>query len=113
MSTEPLVVTFPDASAAEGNRLASSLAEALCDIDPSIVVDRHRERTDTQDFGAILGVVLGTAAATAVAKGLASWLARNSGAQIEIRRRGKVVLRATHLDSNDIPRIVEGLSRNE
>ena len=94
MLAESAIVTFPDASTAEGNRLANTLADALQDADPNIVVDRQRERPDTQDFGATLGVILGTAAATAVAKGIAAWLARNSGARIEIRRKGKVVLTA-------------------
>jgi hypothetical protein len=108
-----LVITFPESSTAEGNRLASTLADALRDVDPNIVVDRVRERPDTQDFGASLALILGTAAATAVAKGIAAWIARNSGAQIEIKRNGKVVLRAKHLDSRDVPRIAEALSMQE
>lgn len=79
MPNESLVVTFPAVSTAEGNRLASTLADALRDVDPDIVVDRQRERPDTQDFGATLAVILGTTAATAVAKGIAAWLARNRG----------------------------------
>jgi hypothetical protein len=110
MLTESLLFTFPDASVAEGNRLASSLADALQDMDPNIVVDRQRERADTQDFGATLAVILGTAAVTAVAKGIAAWLARNSGARIEIRRKGELVLLATHLDSQDVSRIAEALT---
>lgn len=113
MPTDALIVSFADASTAERNRLASTLAEALRDVDPSIVVDRQRERPDTQDFGASLAIMLGTAAATALAKGIAAWLARNSGARIEIRRKGKVVLTATHLDSKDVPRIAEALSSEE
>jgi len=57
-----------------------------------------------------LALVVGTAAATALAKGIAAWLARNSGARIEIRRKGKVVLVATHLDSKDVSRIAEAFS---
>src|SRR5215472_15795269 len=110
MSSSPLVIRFTDASTAEGNRLAGTLSEALRDVDPGIVVDRQKERPDTQDFGATLAVMLGTAAATALAKGIAAWLARNSGARIEIRRKGKVVLLATHLDSKDVPRLAEALS---
>lgn len=110
MPAESVIVAFPDATAAEGNRFANSLADILQDVDPNIVVDRQRERSETQDFGASLAVILGTAAATAVAKGIATWLARNSGARIEIRRKGKVVLTATHLDSKDVPRIAEAFS---
>ena len=113
MSFDPLVISFADASTAEGNRLASSLADVLRDVDPRITVNRERERADTQDFGATLAVVMGTAAATAVAKGIGAWLARNSGARIEIKRKGKLVLVATHLDSKDVPRIAEALSSEE
>lgn len=109
-ASESFIVTFPDATAAEANRLASTFADALREIDQSVVVDRQRERPDTQDFGATLAVILGTAAVTALAKGIAAWLARNSGARIEIRRHGKVVLTATHLDSKDVPRIAQALS---
>jgi hypothetical protein len=113
MPTEPLMINFPATSSAEGNRLASGLADALREVDPNIVVDRHRERPDTQDLGATLAVILGTAAVTAIAKGIGAWLARNSGARIEIRRRGKVILAATHLDSKDVAAIAEALSREE
>jgi hypothetical protein len=113
MPSEPLIFSFPDASAAEGNRLAANLADALRDVDPGITVDRRREQADTQDFGATLAVVLGTAAATALARGIASWLARNSGARIEIKRNGEVILSASHLDSKDVPRIAEAFSPKE
>ena len=110
MKAEPLIVTFPSATTAEGNRYASTLAEALREVHPSITVDRRRERAETQDFGASLALVLGTAAATEIAKGIAAWLARNSGAQIEIKRKGQVLLTATHLDSKDVPRIAKAFS---
>jgi len=108
-----LLLSFADSSTADGNRFAASLAEALRDVDNSVVVNRVRERSDTQDFGASLAVVLGTAAATAIAKGIAAWLARNSGARIEIRRRGKVILVASHLDSKDVPRLAEALTSDD
>jgi hypothetical protein len=111
MQLQPLIISFPDSSTAEGNRLAGALADALRDVTPEIEVEPRRDRPDTQDFGASLAIVLGTTAVTAVARGIAAWLARNSGAQIEIQRHGKVVLRATHLDSRDIPRIVQALSQ--
>lgn len=110
MPTHPLVITFPDASAAQGDQLAGSLAEALRDIDPNIEVARKRERPDTQDLGATLAVILAAPAVTELAKGIASWVARNSGARIEVRRNGEIVLSADHLDSKDVPRIVAALS---
>jgi hypothetical protein len=113
MESDPLLITFADASTAEGNRLASSLAEALRDLDPGIIVARERQRPDTQDFAASLAVILGTAAVNTVAKGLAAWLARNSGARIEIRRKGGVVLSASHLDSKGVSQIVKALSSGD
>lgn len=111
MSRDPLIVSFPGVSVAEVNRFASTLAETLRDVDPSIKVDRLRERADTQDLGATLALVLGTAAATEIAKGIRAWLARNSGARIEIRRNDEVVLVASYLDSKDAPQIAEALSK--
>jgi hypothetical protein len=111
--TEAIKITFPEVSSAEGNRFASTLAEVLRGVDPNVVVDRQRARPDTQDFGADLAVILSTAAATAVASGIGTWLAKNSGAKLEVWRKGKIVLRATHLDSKDVPRIAEALSRED
>jgi len=103
------VISFGDATTADGNRFAGSLSETLREVDATIHVERVRERPDTQDFGASLAVMLGTAAATALAKGIASWLARNSGARLEIRREGQIVMTASHLDSADVPKLVESL----
>lgn len=105
-----LTIDFPGASLAEGNRLAGSLAEALRDATPDVGVERQQLCANTQDFGASLAVIMGTAAATALAKAVATWLARNCGARIEIRRAGEVLLVATHLDSKDVPRIAEAFA---
>jgi len=113
MPTGPLIFSFSDATVAEGNRLAGSLAQTLRDIGPDISVERQRERPDTQDFGATLVVILGTTAVTALAKGIATWLARNSGASVEVKRDGNVVLSASHLDSQDVARIAEALSQSK
>ncbi len=104
------VLVFPDATTAEANRLAGTLADTVRDVDPGVVVERRRDRPDSQDFGASLAIMLGTAAATAVAKGISAWLARNSGVRIEIKRKGETVLVATHLDSKDISRLASLLS---
>jgi len=110
MPTEPLIFSFPSSTTAEGNRFADSLCEILRDADASVEIERQRERPDTQDFGATLAVIAGTAAATAVAKGIAAWLARNSGARLEIKRKGQTVLTLSHLDSADVAQIAKALS---
>lgn len=109
MPDTPIVFSFGDSTTAEGNRFAGTLAETLRGLDPTIHVERVRERSDTQDFGASLAVILGTTAVTALAKGIASWLARNSGAKIEIRREGQVVMTASNLDSADVPKLASAL----
>src|SRR5262249_17246116 len=98
-------IGFVGASSARGNQYAESLLRALRDVDPAVQAERARTREDTQHFGASLVLVLGTAAATAVAKGIASWMARNSGARIEITADGRVV--ATNLDSRDVAKIAD------
>jgi esterase/lipase superfamily enzyme len=113
-----IVVSFPHASLAERIRLASTLAETLRGIDPSVQVHVLRgygtssraflDRADTEDLEATLVVVLGTVPATEIAKAIGAWLARNSGAQIEIRRNDEVI--ASHLDSEDVPRIAAAVS---
>jgi hypothetical protein len=102
---DSFILSFSDVTTADGNRFAGSLASSLREADPNVSVERLRERADTQDFGASLAVILGTAAATAIAKGIATWLARNSGAKLEIRRNGKLVLSASQIDSKDVPKI--------
>jgi hypothetical protein len=109
MPETSVLISFPDSSSAEGNRFAGTLAETLLDLDPSIEVQRVREGSETQDFGATLVVVLGTTAVTALARGFGSWLARNSGARMEIRRGGEVVLTATYLNSADVPKLAAAL----
>lgn len=109
MGESPLIITFPGALAAEANRYAADLAATLRELDRDIKVEQQRDREDTQDLGATVAIILGTASVTALAKGMAAWLARHSGARIQISADGKVV--ASGLDSQDAARIVEAFSR--
>jgi hypothetical protein len=111
MSTSPLIVTFPDISTAEANRYAAGLAAAIRDSDRDVQVEQRRDRPDTQDFGATLAIILGTASATAVAKGVAAWLARHSGAKIQIAADGSVI--ASNLASEDAARIAEAFTHRK
>jgi hypothetical protein len=104
-----LVLSFAGSAADEGNRFAAGLKEFLTDLDPDLRVERRREHPDTQDFGSTLVLVLGTTAVNALAHGIASWLRRNSGARITVRKSsGELV--AEGLDSRDAARIVQALS---
>jgi hypothetical protein len=109
VNESPFLISFPGASTAEANRYAAELASALREVDQDLKAEQHRDREDTQDFGATLIVILGTASATAVAKGVAAWLARHSGAKIQINADGSVV--ASNLDSADAARIAEAFNR--
>jgi hypothetical protein len=105
MQQEPFIITFREASVAEANRYATDMAASLRDIDQNLSAEQRRDRSETQDFGATVAIVLGTASATAVAKGVATWLARNSGAKIDITVDGNVI--ASNLDSRDAAKIAE------
>ncbi len=111
MSDSPFIITFPGASTAEANRYAADLRAALRELDQELKVVQQRDRADTQDFGATLAIILGTASVTAVAKGVAVWLARHSGAKIQINADGSVL--ASNLDSRDAARIAEAFTRHK
>ena len=107
----PFVITFPEDSIAQANRYAADLAAAIRELDEEVQVEQKRDRQDTQDFGATLAIILGTASVTAVAKGISAWLARQSGAKIQISADGSVI--ASNLDSRDAARIAEAFSRRK
>ena len=111
MRNSPFIITFPGASSADANVYAADLTTTLHRIDEEIQVSQDRDRLDTQDYGTIVQVVLGAASVTAIAKGLAAWLARHSGARIQISVDGSVV--ATNLESCDAARIAEAFGRRK
>lgn len=113
MHGQTILIGFPGISVAESNQHANSLADFLSDTTRGITITRTKERPDAQDFGGTLAIILGTASVTALAKGISAWLARNSGARVEIRKEGKVVLAASNLDSKDVTRIAEALSEQK
>lgn len=85
MDERRYMITFDDVSAAEANRYAQELRNALLDSSPDIKVDRKREDAYTQDFGATLILVLGTPAAIAVAKAIGDWLKLRNSASLTIK----------------------------
>src|SRR5436190_1532863 len=104
-----LQLRFGEVDDAQANVLASSLMEALRDVDPAVDVQQIRTRPDSQDFGTVLALVLGTAAAQAIARGIGAWIARHSGVKIEFKRDGKTVLIASDVDSKDVSKILEAI----
>jgi hypothetical protein len=71
-------------SADKAQILAADLEDALLDADPSIEVTRQQERSDAQDFGAVLAIVLGAPAVVAIAESLGAWLQRHHEVVIRI-----------------------------
>jgi|ERR1700691_5770022 len=109
MSDGRLILSFPGVPTREGNLYASSLSDALKDVDAELQIELLKERPETQDFGATLGIILGSKAVVVIAAGLAKWLARNSGARLTISSdNGQSI--ASNLDSGDAARIAEALS---
>src|SRR4051812_20284735 len=96
MASEPVTLTFPDVTPDVGNVYADDLKQALEEaLAAGGRIERRRERADSQDFGATLVLVLGTTAVTAIAEGVKTWLARNSGAAIDVTVGGKKKITVT------------------
>jgi hypothetical protein len=102
-----IAIHFPDVTPDLGNVYAEDLRAALEeDLAPGDRIERRRTDPEAQDFGATLVLVLGTTAVTAVAQGIRTWLARNSGASVEIVVGNKTV-RAKNLDSKGIEELAK------
>ena len=113
MSTGPITLTFPDVSDDVANVYAEDLKQALEDrLSGGDRVERRRSRSDSQDFGATLVLVLGTTAVTAIAEGIRTWLARNSGAAIDVTVGGskKVTLHGRNLDSQAVQALASAIA---
>jgi hypothetical protein len=108
-STRTLSVTFPKESGHGANAAAVSLADALRDVDSSLLVTRDKANPNTQDAGSILTIVLGSTPAAAIAAGIAAW--------IRLRR---LVVRITTEDrsieisgsSTDAAHVIESIFKN-
>ncbi len=105
-----VMLTFTDATEDRGNQYATDLRAALLRIDPTVQVQRQRDRGEAQDFGSTLVLVLGTSAISALAHGIAAWLQRNAGARISVKKADGTLV-ATGLDSKDVASVVQALSR--
>ena len=111
MTASPVIISFPETSVAEANRYAAELAAAIRDSDCDVTAQQKRDTPETQDLGSTIALILGTASVTEVARGVAAWLARHSGAKIQISTDGNVI--ASNLDSHDAARIAEAFSQRK
>ncbi len=112
MDEQTYMITFDGVSAADANRYADELRNALLDASPDITVDRKREDPRTQDFGAILLLVLGTPAAVAIVKAIGDWLSLRHKVGITIKTpEGEIV--GTNLTSKDAMKLAELFHPNQ
>jgi hypothetical protein len=106
MDQQTYIVTFDNVSAADANRYADELRNALLDATPDISVQRKREDPRTQDFGATLILVLGTPAVIALVKAIGNWLSLRHQVGITIKTaEGEIV--GTNLTSTDAMKLAE------
>jgi hypothetical protein len=113
MNSEQVTLSFPDVTADVANIYAEDLQRALEEtLAAGDRVERRRTRPDSQDFGATLVLILGTTAVTAIAEGVKAWLARNSGAAIDVTVGGKKKLSITarHLDTQAVQAIASAIA---
>jgi hypothetical protein len=113
MSASHVTFTFPDVTPDVANIYAEDLQRTLEDtLAAGDRVERKRTRQDSQDFGATLVLVLGTTAVTAIAEGVKLWLARNSGAAIDVSVGGSrtVTLHGRNLDSQAVQALATAIA---
>src|SRR5262249_19980238 len=113
MSASHVTFTFPDVTPDVANFYAEDLQRTLEDtLAAGDRVERQRTRQDSQDFGATLVLVLGTTAVTAIAEGVKLWLARNSGAAIDVSVGGSrtVTLHGRNLDSQAVQALASAIA---
>lgn len=113
MSASQVTFSFPGVTDDVANAYAEDLQQSLEDaMSPGDRVERRRTRPDSQDFGATLVLVLGTTAVTAIAEGLRTWLARNSGAAVDVTVGGakKVTLRGRNLDTQAVQALASAIA---
>src|SRR5947209_16195119 len=86
------IITFDTASAADANRYAEELRQALLDVSPDVEVHRRRDDPRAQDFGSALVLLFGTPAAAAIATAIGNWLTLRNRASLTIRKADEQIV---------------------
>jgi hypothetical protein len=82
MDQKTYIVTFEGVSHSDAQRYAEELRDVLLNTTPDISVQRKRESSLTQDFGATLILIFGAPAVVAVVKAVGDWLIRRNSASL-------------------------------
>jgi len=85
MNKQTYIITFDDLPAADANRYAEELRQALLDASPDVEVHRQREDHSTQDFGAMLILLLTAPATGAIITAISNWLTLRNRASVSIK----------------------------
>ena len=86
------IITFDDVSAADANRYAEELRQALLDASSEVQVHRRRDDPHTMDFGTTLVLLLGTPVAAEVITAIGNWLALRNRASITVKRADEQIV---------------------
>ncbi len=93
MDGQTYIITFDDVLAADANRYAEELRQALLDSSPDVEVHRRRDNPRTQDFGTVLVLLLGYPATGAVITAIGNWLTLRHRASVSIKTAdGEIVV---------------------
>lgn len=84
MSDQTYLLSFEGASAAEANRYAEELREALLEATTEIEVQRQRENPLAQDLGPMLSLIMGTTGFVAAVNAIGAWLQKRRSATLTI-----------------------------
>ncbi len=108
---DPVLISFPNSTIAEANKLVGSLGLAVQDSDRNISLERRRENLESQDGGATLAIILGSAAVGSIAKGIASRIARHAGTAIRIHSPDGTWVDITNATGQDTAQVVAAALR--
>jgi hypothetical protein len=112
-----IVLTFPQCSAGEGNRLAVELQELLSRVAVARGVHGYirariaKDDNQQQDFGATLAIIFGTPAAIAIAKGIHDFIAAKGHAVTIHTKEGTVIATGDAAKNIEIAETVNALSK--
>ncbi|MHC2276377.1 hypothetical protein ACVME8_002988 [Bradyrhizobium diazoefficiens] len=112
-----LIISFPDSSVGEANRLAVDLKNSLLRIasarglNTAIRTTIEKQNETTQDFGASLGVILATPAVVAVAKGIHDWISAHGNKVVIKHKHGDIIATGSSAKNIDIAETVRALER--
>jgi hypothetical protein len=109
------VIEFPDENKREAGDRAKDLKIALdnASADAGTISEVCLAKADpnAQDPGTILAVILDAKASIALATGIALWMRRRNQARIRIRYPNGAHVDISGLESRDVPKIAQAISR--